>query len=104
MKKIKKILFTAATPMNYIMFKPISDRLLTDERFEVVYTANHSPRKLYGALGVKNVKMIRHEIAEWKKFDMCICPGYFYKPRKTAVKVQIFHSASIDNYSVSPKA
>jgi len=35
---------------------------------------------------------------------MCICPGYFFKPKKTAIKVQIFHSASIDNYSVSPKA
>ena len=103
-KKRKKILFTAATPMNYIMFKPISDRLLADERFEVVFTANHSPRKLYGALGLKKVKLIRHQIAEWKKFDMCICPGYFFKPQKTAVKVQIFHSASIDNYSVSPKA
>jgi len=30
MKKRKKILFSAATPMNYIMFKPISDRLLAD--------------------------------------------------------------------------
>jgi CDP-glycerol glycerophosphotransferase (TagB/SpsB family) len=104
MKKRKKIVFTAATPMNYIMFKPISDCLMADERIEVVFSANHSPRKLYGALGVKNVKLIRHEIAEWKKFDMCICPGYFYKPRKTAIKVEIFHSASIDNYSVSPKA
>ena len=104
MKKRKKIIFTAATPMNYIMFKPISDRLRADERIEVVFTANHSPRKLYGALGLKHVKLIRHEIAEWKKFDMCICPGYFFKPQKTAVKVQIFHSASIDNYSVSPKA
>ena len=103
-KKRKKILFASATPMNYIMFKPISDRLLADERFEVVFTANHSPRKLYGALGLKHVKLIRHEIAEWQKFDMCICPGYFFKPKKTAIKVQIFHSASIDNYSVSPKA
>ena len=90
--------------MNYIMFKPIADRLLADDRIEVVFTANHSPKKLYRALGLKNVKLIRHEIAEWKKFDMCICPGYFFKPQKTAIKVQIFHSASIDNYSVSPKA
>ena len=102
--KEKKVLFASATPMNYIMFKPISERLLADERFEVVFTANHSPKKLYGALGLKNVKLIRHQIAEWKKFDMCICPGYFFKPQKTAIKVQIFHSASIDNYSVSPKA
>lgn len=78
LKKQKKIVFTAATPMNYIMFKPISDRLLTDDRIDVVFTANHSPRKLYGALGVKNVKLIRHEIAEWKKFDMCIF-NYHYE-------------------------
>ena len=102
--KQKKVVFTASTPMNYIMFKPISDRLAADERIDVVFTANHSPRKLYRAVGLHNVKLTRHQFAEIKKFDMCICPGYFFKPKKTAVKVQIFHSAGIDNYSVSPKA
>ena len=104
MKKKKKLIFTASTPMNYIMFKPIADRLLTDDRIEVVFTAKHSPKKLYGAVGLRNVNLAWHQIAEIKKFDMCICPGYFYKPKKTAVKVQIFHSAGIDNYSVSPSA
>jgi CDP-glycerol glycerophosphotransferase (TagB/SpsB family) len=104
MKKRKKIVFASSTPMNYIMFKPIADRMLADDRIDVWFTAKHSPRKLYGAVGVKNVKLIRHELAELKKFDMCICPGYFFKPRRTAVKVEMFHSVSIDNYSVSPKA
>ena len=105
MKKTqKKLVFAASTPMNYIMFKPISDRLLADDRIEVVFTANHSPRKLYGAAGLRNVKLIWHQMAEIKKYDMCICPGFFFKPKKTAVKVQILHSAGIDNYSVSPKA
>ena len=90
--------------MNYIMFKPISDRLIADDRIDVVFTANHSPRKLYGAVGLRNVTLTWHQIAEMKKLDMCICPGYFFRPKKTAVKVQIFHSAGIDNYSVSPKA
>ena len=72
-KKRKKILFTAATPMNYIMFKPISDRLLADERFEVVFTANHSPRKLYGALGLKKVKLIRHP--RYVDMQKCIACG-----------------------------
>jgi CDP-glycerol glycerophosphotransferase (TagB/SpsB family) len=103
-KKQKKVVFAASTPMNYIMFNPISDRLLADDRIEVVFTANHSPKKLYGAVGISNVNLTRHQIAEIKKFDMCICPGYFFKPKKTAVKVQIFHSAGMDNYSVSPKA
>ena len=103
-KKRKKVLFAASTPMNYIMFKPICDRLLADDRIDVVFTANHNPGKLYGAVGLRNVKLIWHQIAEMKKYDMCICPGYFFKPKKTRVKVQIFHSAGIDNYSVSPKA
>jgi len=104
MKKQKKIVFAATTPMNYIVFKPISDHLLRDERLEIWFTAHHSPKKLYGAVGLKDVRLIRHEFAEWKKFDMCICPGFFFKPRKTATKVQIFHSVSIDNYPISPKA
>lgn len=103
-KKQRKVLFAASTPMNYIMFKPISDRLAADDRIEVIFTANHSPRKLYGAVGLHDVKLIWHQIAEIRKFDLCICPGFFFKPQKTAVKVQIFHSAGIDNYSVSPKA
>jgi len=104
MRKLKKIVFASSTPMNYIMFKPIADRMLADDRIDVWFTAKHSPRKLYGAVGVNAVKMIRHELAELKKFDMCICPGYFFKPKRTAVKVEMFHSVSIDNYSVSPKA
>ena len=58
--------------MNYIMFKPIADRMLADDRIDVWFTAKHSPRKLYGAVGLKDVKLIRHELAELKKFDMCI--------------------------------
>ncbi len=103
-KKQKKLVFAATTPMNYIMFKPISERLLADDRIQVVFTANHSPKKLYGAVGLKNINLKGHQIAERKKFDMCICPGFFFKPKRTAVKVQIFHSAGIDNYSVSPAA
>ncbi|MEE4262778.1 MAG: CDP-glycerol glycerophosphotransferase family protein [Desulfobacteraceae bacterium] len=103
-KKQKKLIFAASTPMNYVMFRPIAGRLLADDRIEVVFTANHSPKKLYGAVGLRHVNLTWHQIAEIKKFDMCICPGYFYKPKKTAVKVQIFHSAGIDNYSVSPAA
>jgi len=104
MKKRKRIVFASSTPMNFIIFKPIADRLLADDRIDVWFTANHSPKKLYGAVGLQNAKLIRHELAELKKFDMSICPGYFFKPKRTAIKVEIFHSVSIDNYSVSPKA
>ena len=104
MKKQKKIVFASSTPMNYIMFKPIADRMLADDRIDVWFTAKHSPKNLYREVGVKNVQLIRHEFAELKKFDMCICPGYFFKPKRTTVKVEMFHSVSIDNYSVSPKA
>ena len=96
MKKRKKIVFASSTPMNYIMFKPIADRMPADDRIDVWFTAKHSPRKLYSAVGVKNVKLIRHELAELKESDVCICPGYFFKPKPTAVKVEMFQSVSID--------
>ena len=44
-KKQKRIVFAATTPMNYIVFKPIADRMLADERIDVWFTANHSPKK-----------------------------------------------------------
>ena len=103
-RKRKKLIFAATTPMNYIMFKPISNRLKADDRIQVAFTANHNPKKLYDAVGLGHAKLMWHQIAEIKKFDMCICPGFFFKPQKTAIKVQIFHSAGIDNYSVSPNA
>lgn len=103
-KKQKRIVFAATTPMNYIVFKPIADRMLADERIDVWFTANHSPKKLYRAAGLNSSKLIRHELAELKKYDMCICPGYFFKPRRTAIKVEIFHSACIDSNAVSNKA
>ena len=42
--------------------------------------------------------------AKLKKYDRCICPGYFFKPRRTAIKVEIFHSVCIDSNAVSHKA
>ena len=45
MKKRKKIVFASSTPMNYIMFKPIADRMLADDRIDVWFTAKHSPKK-----------------------------------------------------------
>jgi hypothetical protein len=37
--------------MNYVMFKPIADRLLADDRIEVVFTANHVLKNYMDKLG-----------------------------------------------------
>lgn len=100
----KKILFSASTPMNYITFEPLYKALKKDPRLQLYFTAHHSPRKLYRDVGLKEKGLLWHSWAEWKKLDLCICPGYFLKPKRTDIKVQIFHNVSLQNYSVSSKA
>jgi hypothetical protein len=101
---MKTILFCAATPMNYAMFKPIHCRLQQDRRIQISFTANRDPQTLYQAVGLQGEHIINKYLAMFRHYDLCICPGFFYERRNADAKVQIFHGCSLKNRAVNRKA
>jgi len=101
---MKKILFCAATPMNYAMFKPMHRLLQQDGRIEISFTANHRPRSLYQAVGLPGERVINKYLAMLRRYDLCICPSFFFERRNASVKVQIFHGCSLKNRAIHKKA
>ncbi len=102
--KTKKILFCATTPLNYVMFKPVHQRLKQDNRLEIWFTANHYPKQFYRSIGLEDELIINKYLSMLKHWDMCICPSFFYERRNADVKVQIFHGCSLKNRAVNKKA
>lgn len=100
----KKILFCATTPMSYAMFKPLHRRLKQDERIEIWFTANHNAPELYGTVGLSGENIINKYWSMMKRYDLCICPSFFYERKNAASKVQIFHGCSLKNRAVHEKA
>jgi hypothetical protein len=101
---MKRILFCATTPMSYAMFKPVHRRLKQDKRIEIWFTANHDPKALYSSVGLENENIISKYRSMLSRYDMCICPSFFYEKKNSDVKVQIFHGCSLKNRAVHKKA
>jgi len=101
---MKRILFCASTPLSYAMFKPIHRRLKMDPGVEIWFTANHDADTLYRTVGLKNEKIVGKYRSMLMRFDMCVCPSFFYTRKNAPVKVQIFHGCSLKNRAVHKDA
>jgi hypothetical protein len=100
----KKLLFCATTPMNYAMFKPLHRRLRQDPRVELWFTAHHDHRGLYRTVGLENEQLVSHFWSKLRRYDMRICPSFYYERNNADVTVQIFHGCSLKNRAVHDKA
>lgn len=101
---MKRILFCASTPLSYAMFKPIHRRLKEDGRVEIWFTANHAADALYATVGLQNEKTVAKYRSMLMRFDLCVCPSFFYTRKNAPVKVQIFHGCSLKNRAVHKDA
>ncbi len=101
---MKRILFCASTPMSYAMFRPVHERLCSDPRLEISFTANHKARELYRSIGLHEVKIVPKLLSYLQHYDMCICPSFFYERKNADVRVQIFHGVSLKNRAVHRKS
>lgn len=100
----KKILFCATTPMNYAMFKPLHRRLRLDPRIELWFTAHHDCRGLYRSVGLERENLVGHFRSLFSRYDMRICPSFYYERKNARISVQIFHGCSLKNRAVHEKA
>jgi len=90
--------------MNYAMFKPLHQRLRRDPRIELWFTAHHDCRALYRSVGLEGENLISHVRSLFSRYDMRICPSFYYERNNARVAVQIFHGCSLKNRAVHKKA
>jgi CDP-glycerol glycerophosphotransferase (TagB/SpsB family) len=90
--------------MGYAMFRPIHERLRADPHLEVSFTANHKAKELYRSVGLNGVRIVSKRVSYFQRYDMCICPSFFYERKNAGVRVQIFHGVSLKNRAVHRKS
>ncbi len=70
----RRILFQAASPMSFVMFRPVYERLRSDPRLEFWFTSAGStwaPQALFKRVGIRE-GVISTASAGWVKVDACI--------------------------------
>ena len=104
----KQLVFYGSTPMNYIIFRPVHNRLLQDPRLRIWLTGKFmdsgNPHKLYREFNVRRKDVIRMFRARFRKFDMYLVPRWRVALPKVPLKVHFFHGASFKNYALSGHA
>ena len=92
------ILFEAASPMSFAMFRPVYERLRRDPRIEFRFTASGStwdPSALYARVGITSGIVRSCEVA-WMKVDTCINTDFWdstWLHRRTR-RIHMFHGVA----------
>ena len=97
-KRRKRVLFEAASPMSFTIFKPIYERLKHDPQVELWFTSYGSvwePRQIYGAFGITENVLPRSRAA-WLKADAYVNADFWdmtWLHRRTR-RVHLFHGVA----------
>lgn len=94
----RRILFQAASPMSFVIFRPVYEKLRADARLEFWFTSAGStwePTKLYREVGIDHNVMAPGK-ATWMKVDACINADFWdttWLRRRTA-RLHLFHGVA----------
>jgi GT2 family glycosyltransferase len=94
----RRILFQAATPMSFVIFRPVYERLEQDPRLEFWFTAvgsTWSPGALFERLGIRE-RVIPARSAMWMKVDACVNTDFWdttWLWRRT-LRLHLFHGVA----------
>ena len=104
----KRILFAGVLPTNFIQFRPVYEILKADERIEIFFSGMHQgkdrPVELYRPFAIEKRFIVREKRAKRLDFDMYISPDFHLVGNRHRPRVQLFHTTSFRNFSVSEKA
>jgi hypothetical protein len=93
----RRIVFDARTPMNYVMWRPVAERLARDRRIELWHMAGEEsgrPYDLYRRVGVADRVISRLE-AQLVRFDLYVCADFVATWLKRRVcRLHIFHGVA----------
>ena len=94
----KRILFEAASPMSFAVFKPLYERLKRDARLELWFTAYGfvwEPEQIYAAAGITS-NIIGPRAAKWMKVDAYVNADFWdmsWLYRRTR-RIHMFHGVA----------
>ncbi|HWP35808.1 MAG TPA: CDP-glycerol glycerophosphotransferase family protein, partial [Thermodesulfobacteriota bacterium] len=93
----RRIVFDARTPMNYVMWRPVAERLAADPRIELWHMAGEErgrPVDLYRTVGVTERIVSRLE-AQLIRFDLYVCADFVATwLRRRVRRLHIFHGVA----------
>lgn len=94
----RRVLFEAASPMSFTIFRPIYERLKTDPRVEIWLTAYSSvwqPEQLFGRFGITD-RIVSRAAAQWLKVDAYVNADFWDMTwlRRRTQRIHLFHGVA----------
>lgn len=94
----RRVLFQAASPMSFIIFRPVYEKLRTDPRIEFWFTAVGStwrPEELYSRVGIHE-RVVPARRVTWMKVDACVNADFWDTAwlRRRTRRVHLFHGVA----------
>lgn len=96
----RTVLFPASTPLSYAVFGPLARGLAADPRVAIFVTARHGGARLARECLDVPFRYVPNPIAPFRRFDLAVASGFYFRPRRRMLQVQIFHGVSPKNYAV----
>jgi glycosyltransferase involved in cell wall biosynthesis len=98
LRRRRRILFEASSPMSFGQFQPVYERLKDDPRLELWFTAPGrawDPETIFSSVGVTE-RVIPARRAAWRKWDLCINADFFEMTnlRRRTRRVHLFHGVA----------
>jgi len=104
----RRVVFYGSSPMNYIVFRSVHQRLMTDPRLDVWLTGKFlgekNPAKLYAELGLAGEKIIGSLRTKLTRFDLYLVSRWRMAAPRARKKAHFFHGVSFKNYAISKHA
>jgi len=104
----RRLVFYGSSPMNYLIFRPVHERLRLDPRLDIwlagKFLDEKNPRKLYAQFGLQDQKIISELRARWTRFDLYLVARWRVAAPRARKKAHFFHGVSFKNYAISSHA
>jgi hypothetical protein len=97
-RQTRRVLFQAASPMSFVVFRPVYERLRHDTRIEFWFTAVGTawkPRVLFERFGIRD-RVVPPAQARWMKVDACVNADFWDTTwlRRRTRRLHLFHGVA----------
>jgi len=104
----KSLLFFAKSPMNYVLFEPVHERLAGNSSLSIYFTGKFhgqaDPRRIYQGFDLRGARLVRNAMARFRSWDIYLSPDYRLTGKRAKLKIHMFHGVSLRNFAISDRA